>query len=86
MTKLFFLVMYSDYDKTRIGYAGLYPSKQEILRRIPILNYNDLIYKKTKYKTAKSLFQCVEIPSNKKYYFRNYCLCDYNRRRRVNTN
>ena len=29
MTKLFFLVMYSDFDKSRIAYAGLFDSKQE---------------------------------------------------------
>ena len=84
MGKLFFLVMYSDFDKSRIAYAGLYDSKQEILRRIKILNYNDLVYRKTKYKTLKSLFQCVEIPSHKKFMFNNYCLCDYNRKRRQN--
>ena len=69
MTKLFFLVMYSDFDKSRIAYAGLFDSKQEILKRIKILNYNDLVFRKTKYKTLKSLFQCVEIPSNKRFYF-----------------
>ena len=80
MGKLFFLVMYSDFEKTRIAYAGLFDSKQEILRRIKILNYNDLVFRRTKYKTLKSLFQCVEIPSNKRHMFGNYCLCDYNRK------
>ena len=83
MGKLFFLVMYSDFEKTRIAYAGLFDSKQEILKRIKILNYNDLVFRKTKYKTLKSLFQCVEIPSHKKKYFSNYCLCDYNRKRQI---
>jgi len=83
MTKLFFLVMYSDFDKSRIAYAGLFDSKQEILKRIKILNYNDLVFRKTKYKTLKSLFQCVEIPSNKRFYFSNYALCDHNRKRQI---
>ena len=83
MGKLFFLVMFSDFEKTRIAYAGLFDSKQEILKRIKILNYNDLVYRKTKYKTLKSLFQCVEIPAHKKYMFSSYCLCDYNRSRQI---
>ena len=37
MGKLFFLVMYSDFDKSRIAYAGLFDSKQEILRRCPLV-------------------------------------------------
>ena len=82
MGKLFFLVMYSDFEKTRIAYAGLFDSKQEILKRCPLLNYNDLVFRKTKYKTLKSLFQCIEIPAHKKCLFSNYCLCDYNRKRR----
>jgi len=83
MTKLFFLVMYSDFDKSRIAYAGLFDSKQEILKRIKILNYNDLVFRKTKYKTLKSLFQCVEIPSNKRFFFPSYALCDHNRKRQI---
>lgn len=83
MGKLYFLVMYSDFDKSRIGYAGLFPSKQEILLRCKLLNYNDLVYKRTKYKTLKSLFQCIEVPSNKRHFFSNYCLCDFNRRRQI---
>ena len=83
MGKLFFLVMFSDFEKTRIAYAGLFDSKQEILKRIKILNYNDLVYRKTKYKTLKSLFQCIEIPAHKKYMFSSYCLCDYNRSRQI---
>jgi hypothetical protein len=77
--KLFVIIMWSDYERTRIGYCGLFPNKQEILKRIPILNYNDLIYKEKKYKTCKSLFDCIEIPSNKKHYFSSYHLCDYKR-------
>ena len=46
VNKLFIIVMYSNYERTRIGYAGLFSSKQEILKRIPILNYNDLVLKK----------------------------------------
>jgi len=83
MTKLFFLVMYSDFEKSRIAYAGLFDSKQEILKRIKILNYNDLVFRKTKYKTLKSLFQCVEIPAHKRFFFSNYCLCDHNRKRQI---
>ena len=83
MGKLFFLVMYSDFEKTRIAYAGLFDSKQEILKRCPLLNYNDLVFRRTKYKTLKSLFQCIEIPAHKKKYFSNYCLCDYNRKRQI---
>ena len=83
MGKLFFLVMFSDFEKTRIAYAGLFDSKQEILKRCPLLNYNDLVFRRTKYKTLKSLFQCVEIPSNKRHLFSSYCLCDYNRKRQI---
>ncbi len=83
MTKLFFLVMYSDFDKSRIAYAGLFDSKQEILKRIKILNYNDLVFRRTKYKTLKSLFQCVEIPSHKRHLFSNYTCCDHNRKRQI---
>ncbi len=66
--------MYSDYERTRIGYCGLFPNKQEILRRLPILNYNDLIFKTKKYKTCKSLFDCIEVPAHKKYLFNSYHL------------
>ncbi len=74
--KLFVIVMYSDYERSRIGYCGLFPTKQEILKRIPILNYNDLIFKEKKYKTCKSLFDCIEIPTYKKHYFNSYHLTD----------
>ena len=77
--KLFIVVMYSDYEKSRIGYVGLFPTKQEILRRIPILNYNDLVFKKKKYKAPKALFDCVEVPMNKKILFNSYHLADYRR-------
>jgi hypothetical protein len=77
--RLFLIVMYTDFNRTRIGYCGLFPNKQEILKRIPILNYNDLVYKEKKYKTCKSLFDCIEIPSNKKHYFSSYHLSDYKR-------
>ena len=79
VNKLFIVVMYSDYEKSRIGYVGLFPTKQEILRRIPILNYNDLVFKKKKYKTPKALFDCVEVPMRKKIYFNSYHLADYRR-------
>lgn len=79
VNKLFLVVMYSDYEKTRIGYVGLFPTKQEILRRIPILNYNDLVFKKKKYKTPKALFDCVEVPMRKKIFFNSYHLADYRR-------
>lgn len=71
--------MWSDYEKTRIGYAGLFPTKQEILRRIPILNYNDLVFKKKKYKTPKALFDCVEVPMRQKVLFNSYHLADHRR-------
>jgi len=74
--KLFIVIMYSDYKRTRIGYCGLFPTKQEILKRIPILNYNDLIFKTKKYKTCKSLFDCIEIPNDKKECFNSYHLTD----------
>jgi hypothetical protein len=74
--KLFCVVMYSDFEHTRISYAGLFPNKQEILRRIPILNYNDLTFKKRKYKTPKSLFNCIEIEPHKKRFFNTYHLTD----------
>ena len=69
MTKLFFLVMYSDFDKSRIAYAGLFDSKQEILKRIKILNYNDLVFRKTKYKTLKSLFPVCRNTQQQKILF-----------------
>lgn len=78
VNKLFIIVMYSNYERTRIGYAGLFSSKQEILKRIPILNYNDLVLKK-KYKTPKALFDCVEVPMNQKIIFNSYHLADYRR-------
>lgn len=77
--KLFVVVMYSDYEKTRIGYCGLFPTKQEILKRIPILNYNDLVFKKKKYKTPKALFDCIEVPMKQKVLFNSYHLCCYRR-------
>ena len=73
--KLFILVMYSDFKRERIGYTGLFTSKQEIIKHIPILNYNDLIYKDKKYKTPKSLFACIEIEPRLKYIFNTYHLC-----------
>ena len=79
VNKLFIVVMYSDYEKSRIGYVGLFPTKQEILRRIPILNYNDLVFKKKKYKTPKALFDCVEVPMKQKILFNSYHLADYRR-------
>lgn len=72
--KLFILVMYSNYERTRIAYAGLFPTKQEILKRIPILNYNDLIFKKKKYKSCKALFDCIEVPMEYKLIFNSYHL------------
>ena len=79
VNKLFIVVMYSDYEKERIGYVGLFPTKQEILRRIPILNYNDLVFKKKKYKTPKALFDCIEVPMKYKICFNSYHLADYRR-------
>ena len=79
MRKLFVLCMYSDFDKSRISYVGLYESKQQIIQNIKYLNYNDLTYKKHKYKTPKSLFTCIEIDSQYKYYFNSYHLCNHNR-------
>lgn len=79
VNKLFILVMYSDYEKSRIGYVGLFPTKQEILKRIPILNYNDLVFKKKKYKTPKALFDCVEVPMKQRILFNSYHLCCYRR-------
>lgn len=72
--KLFILVMYSNYERSRIAYAGLFPTKQEILKRIPILNYNDLIFKKKKYKSCKALFDCIEVPMEYKLIFNSYHL------------
>jgi hypothetical protein len=79
VNKLFIVVMYSDYERNRIGYCGLFPTKQEILKRIPILNYNDLVFKKKKYKTPKALFDCVEVPMKYKLIFNTYHLADYRR-------
>lgn len=80
VNKLFIVVMYSDFNRNRIGYAGLFPSKQEILKRIPILNYNDLVFKPKKYKTCKALFDCVEVTGDKKILFNTYHLCDHKRK------
>jgi len=80
--KLFVVVMWSDYERSRIGYAGLFPTKQEILKRIPILNYNDLVFKKKKYKTPKALFDCIEVPMNQKLIFNSYHLCCHRRFRK----
>jgi len=74
MSKLFIIILYSNYERTRISYFGLFSSKQEILKNIPILNYNDLIYKPKKYKTCKSLFDCLEVPNHKKHYFNSFHL------------
>ena len=82
VNKLFVVVMWSDYERTRIGYAGLFPTKQEILKRIPILNYNDLVFKKKKYKTPKALFDCIEVPMRKKIIFNSYHLADHRRFRK----
>lgn len=77
--KLFILCMYTNFEKNKIGYVGLYESKQDIIKNIKYLNYNDLTYKKHKYKTAKSLFTCIEIQSKYKYIFNSYHLCNHNR-------
>ena len=79
MKKLFVLCMYTDWKKTRIGYVGLFESKQQIIQNIKYLNYNDLTYKNHKYKTSKSLFTCIEIPPRYKYLFNSYHLCNHNR-------
>jgi len=81
-SRLFIVVMFRDFDREKIAYAGLYPSKQEILKNIPLLSYNDLIYKEKKYKTPKALFTCIEIPTNKKYIFNTYHLTQDRRERR----
>jgi hypothetical protein len=74
MGKLFIVIMYSDYERSRIGYAGLFPNKQEIIKTIPILNYNDLTFKVKKYRTCKSLFDVVEVDNKYKHYFNSYHL------------
>ncbi len=79
VNKLFIVVMYSNYERSRIAYCGLFPTKQEILKRIPILNYDDLVFKKKKYKTCKSLFYCIEVPMEHKIIFNTYHLCCYKR-------
>jgi len=76
VNKLFIVILYRDYSRDKISYAGLFPNKQEILKRIPILTYNDLVFKQKKYKTPKSLFTCIEVPMDKKYYFNSYHLTD----------
>jgi len=76
MGKLFIIILYEYFDREKIIYAGLFPNKQEIIKRIPILSYNDLIYKEKKYKTVKSLFTCLEVPNHKKHFFNSYHLTD----------
>ena len=48
VNKLFIVILYRDYSRDKISYAGLFPNKQEILKRIPILTYNDLVFKEKK--------------------------------------
>ena len=77
--KLFILCMYTTFEKNKIGYVGLYESKQDIIQNIKYLNYNDLTYKQHKYKTPKSLFSCIEIQPRYKYIFNTYHLCNHHR-------
>ncbi len=72
--KLFIIILFRDYNKEVISYVGLFPTKQEIIKSIPILSYNDLVPKRHKYKTIKSLFHFIEIPNHKKIYFNTYHL------------
>ena len=72
--KLFIIVLFRDYDKNVISYAGLFHTKQAIIKSIPILSYNDLVPKQNKYKTIKSLFHFIEIPNERKHYFNSYHL------------
>tara|TARA_R110001606_G_scaffold394861_1_gene566174 strand:+ start:1283 stop:1549 length:267 start_codon:yes stop_codon:yes gene_type:complete len=74
VNKLFIIILYRDFAREQISYVGLFPNKQEILNRIPILSYNDLIYKEKKYKTPKALFTCLEVPMEKKHFFNTYHL------------
>lgn len=71
---MFILVMYSDYEHERIAYSGIFPTKREILKAVPILSYADLTNKPKKYKTVKSLFRCIEVPKEKKKCFNSYHL------------
>ncbi len=71
---MFILVMYSDYEHTRISYSGIFKTKRDILNTVPILSYADLTNRHKKYKTVKSLFKCVQVPREKKHFFNSYHL------------
>lgn len=71
---MFILVMYSDYEHSRIAYSGIFKTKRDILTAVPILSYADLTNKHKKYKTCKSLFRCIEVPKEKKRCFNSYHL------------
>ncbi len=66
--------MYSDYEHERIAYSGIFRTKRDILKSVPILSYADLTSKVKKYKTVKSLFRCIEVPREKKIFFNTYHL------------
>lgn len=71
---MYIIVMYSDYEHTRISYSGIFKNKRDILNAIPILSYADLTNKPKKYRTIKSLFKCIEVPKEKKRCFNSYHL------------
>jgi hypothetical protein len=69
VNKLFIIILYRDFAREQISYVGLFPNKQEILNRIPILSYNDLIYKEKKYKTPKAAFYMFRSADGEKTFF-----------------
>jgi hypothetical protein len=71
---MYIMIMYSDFAHERISYAGIHKTKKDILKAIPLLSYADLTNKPKKYKTVKSLFQCIMIPKEKKRCFNTYHL------------
>ena len=71
---MFILILFSDFEHKRIGYSGIFKTKKDILKAIPILSYADLTSRTKKYKTVKSLFKCIEIPKDKKRFFNTYHL------------
>ncbi len=71
---MFILILFTDFEHKRIGYSGIFKTKKDILKAIPILSYADLTSRPKKYRTVKSLFTCVQIPREKKRFFNSYHL------------
>lgn len=71
---MFILILFTDFEHERIGYSGIFKTKKDILKAVPILSYADLTARPKKYRTVKSLFRCVEVPRDKKRFFNTFHL------------